>query len=337
MSGEARLNFLPITAALCYAKPVIRRLTIVLLLCLLHGWPTGHVLAETFPLISGEMLSGEPVSFNQDGIVVKKADGTFATRVGWTNLTQTALKQLASLPKARPFVEPFLEEEEGTTARKPVEIIPKVVPRLDRPDRKAGLGVLFRSPLSTSLLVILYLAGIYAAYEISIFRGYPPALVCGVAVVAPVIGPAVFLGLPTRQPVSAEEPVEEAPPETALHDDQSAAFELGSETQAPTASPPSPKAAAGPTPPTVYQRGHTTFNRRFFETKLAGFLRVVPSDAEKDMVIQMKSARGEYVGNRISRILPNELYLQIIKAGASSEVGIPFAEIIEVTVRHKDA
>src|SRR5205085_948063 len=40
---------------------------------------------------------------------------------------------------------------------------------------------------------------------------------------------------------------------------------------------PAPVAAPRHPPPTVYQRGHTTFNRRFFETKLSGFMRIVPS------------------------------------------------------------
>ena len=79
------------------------------------------------------------------------------------------------------------------------------------------------------------------------------------------------------------------------------------------------------------------FNRRFFETKLAGFLRMVPSDAEKDMVLLVKSSRGEFVGHRISRLQPSELVLQYHKGNASSEITIPYTEINEIQVRHKDA
>ena len=78
------------------------------------------------------------------------------------------------------------------------------------------------------------------------------------------------------------------------------------------------------------------FNRRFFETKLAGFLRMVPGEAERDMVIHVKSARGEHVAQRLSKVLPNELCLQVMKAGASSEVAIPYSEIYEIQIRHKD-
>src|SRR5262249_26470265 len=97
--------------------------------------------------------------------------------------------------------------------------------------------------------------------------------------------------------------------------------------------------AAAPAAPkvTVYHRGQTTFNRRFFETKFSGFLRMVPGEAEKDMVIYIKSTRGEHVGNRLTRILPNELYLQVHRGGATADVIVPFTEIYEVQVRPKDA
>ena len=79
------------------------------------------------------------------------------------------------------------------------------------------------------------------------------------------------------------------------------------------------------------------FNRRFFETKLSGFLRMVPSDAERDMVINVKSSRGEYIGNRISKLQPDDLTLQFHRGSASSDVTITFTEVQEVTIRHKDA
>src|SRR5205823_14235568 len=105
---------------------------------------------------------------------------------------------------------------------------------------------------------------------------------------------------------------------------------------APSASPAAPAAAAPSAPrlppPTVYLRGQTTFNRRFFETKLSGFLRVVPSEAEKDMVVQIRSARGLDAGQRITRVMPNELTLLVHKGNASSEVIIPYAEIQEVQI-----
>jgi len=87
----------------------------------------------------------------------------------------------------------------------------------------------------------------------------------------------------------------------------------------------------------VYQRGQFTFNRRFFETKFSGFFGVVRRDADRDMVLVVKSSRGEYVGQRISRIAANDLHLQVQRGHASEEVMIPFVEVQEVRLRHKNA
>ena len=89
--------------------------------------------------------------------------------------------------------------------------------------------------------------------------------------------------------------------------------------------------------PIVFLRGDFSFNRRFFETKLAGFFRLVPSEAEKDMVIHIKSGRGDFTGRRITRINPTELYLQVFHDNATADEMIPFIEILEVQIRHKDS
>ena len=87
----------------------------------------------------------------------------------------------------------------------------------------------------------------------------------------------------------------------------------------------------------VYPRGQFTFNRRFFETKFAGFLKMVPGEAERDKVIYVKCARGEYTGHRFAKVDQNELYLQVKKGNATEDVMIPFNEIFEVQVKPKDA
>src|SRR6266700_313438 len=315
-----------------------RRLSFCLFVLGLGAWLESRAAAETFKLIDGGELTGEPIAFGRDGVAVKKPDGSFSAKVAWTNFTQEALKQLATLPRAKPFVDPLLEPYEPEPSRKVApELKLKPVPRLDRPDPQAGLGALFSSSITVTMLLILYLANIYAGYEISIFRNQPAALVAGVAAVAPDVGPIVFLCMPQRIPKSADEEVRTPEHEAGVHDDQSAAFEMGTE-DASTPSAPAPAgAAAKHPPPTVYKRGQTTFNRRFFETKLSGFLRIVPSEAEKDLILVIRSARGEHAGQRISRIMPNELCLLVQKGAASSEVIIPYAEIQEVQVRHKDA
>jgi hypothetical protein len=87
--------------------------------------------------------------------------------------------------------------------------------------------------------------------------------------------------------------------------------------------------------PVIFQRGQFTFNRRFIETKFAGFFGVVRRDADKDMVLLVKSARGLYVAERISRIAANDMHLQVRKGHATEEVMIPFQEIQEIRLQHQ--
>jgi hypothetical protein len=310
-----------------------RRLTLVALsfaalwagLCLLGG--------AAYPLSDGTVLEGDPISYNAQGMVVKKADGTFAQRVAWTNFTQEALKELYKDPKAKAFVEPYVEVEENDAEKKPVlEVKPKQLKRLDRPDPKAGWSSLFASPVTVTLLLLLWAGNVYAGFEAGIFRNYPPLLVAGLAAVVPLLAPAIFLCLPARLKKTHDEMAAES---MAQHTQgQTPQLQVGYRGQ-----PGEDGAEAAEEAPkvTVYQRGQTTFNRRFFETKFAGFLKVVPGEAEKDMMIHIRSSRGEHSGNRLTRVLQNELHLQVSKGGATSDVIIPFNDIYEIQVRPKEA
>jgi len=172
--------------------------------------------------------------------------------------------------------------------------------------------------------------------------------VCGLAAI-PLLGvasPIYFLAMPSRERPEAEsssagaaawEPAKLTPASRApgMHSPEDVArgappFDAAARAAAPE-TPPADLPA-----PVVYQRGDFSFNRRFFETKLAGFFRVVLSDADKDMVIFIKASRGEFVGKRITRVTPTELYLEIFKENATADEMIPFMEILEVQVRHKD-
>jgi hypothetical protein len=331
---------LSLTATLCYPSLMIHRcrwLWLVLLVAL-TGW--SNSLAADYQLVTGETLAGEPLAPDARGVIIKRADGSLSERIPWTNFTQNALQDLAkALPKQQKLIEPFLVEDEPEPvkkARQEVRFTPP--PRLERPDMKAGLGALFASPLSLTLLLFVYLANLYAAMEIALFRNYPIPLVIGVAALAPVIGPIIFLCMPTYIPKEQVVELPQTPEEIAYEQAVVAGEVQAHEEHAAAAAHGHAHGAPGVHPPAaVYQRGTTMFNRRFFETKMSGFLRVIPSEAEKDMVILVKAARGEYVGQRLSKVLQNELYLQVNKAGASSDVAIPYSEIHEVQIRHKDA
>ena len=315
--------------------------------------------AQSYTLSTGETITGEPFHFDANGIVFKYPDGRTSARVPWTNFPEAVLKQLAANPKAKPFVGQYLDTGEDEGPKKP-EIKVKQPTRLERPATNSAFTALFSSPLSIVLLALVYLANIYAGLEIASFRNYPRGLVCGLAAVVPFVAPVIFLCLPTSpkdwgQHAEAPATAEEAPPPTApqQHRPPSApipAYSAGAQATQTAESPPAePEPEAAPPPrrpapaaprlpaPVVYQRGQTMFNRRFFETKLAGFLRMVPSDAEKDMLVIVKSSRGQFVGLRISKLQPSDLVLQYRKGDATSEITVPYTEINEIQVRHKDA
>jgi hypothetical protein len=210
------------------------------------------------------------------------------------------------------------------------------------------------------VIVLLYGAGIYAAYEVALFRRRSPGMVCGLAAVPGLglLSPIIFLSLPAQRMSNEEEETYQAevnapeapsfvvpgmPPVTPQ-----AAAGSPADTGSPGESGESgglkishaaPAEAAGAALPQtqVFQRGAFMFNRRFFETKFAGFFGVARRESDKDMVMVIKSARGEYQAERISRISANELYAQVRKGPATEEVMIPFTEVQEVRLKHKDS
>ena len=55
----------------------------------------------------------------------------------------------------------------------------------------------------------------------------------------------------------------------------------------------------------------------------------------KDMVLEFKGTKKEYVARRVSRISANEIHVQLIDG--KKEVAVNFGEIVQVALRHKDA
>jgi hypothetical protein len=297
---------------------------------------TAYAETQTLHLTDGQTMAGEVVNIDERGIVLRLTDGKYSDHISWGKLSQDDLKELQGNPKAAPFVEPFIElSAQDKAKRTEVEIRP--VPHIERPTNRSLIGGFFTSGIGIFLFVLMYAANIYAGYEIAVFRAQSPGLVCGVAAVLPIIGPIIFLAMPTKikhketewQP-PVEEYIEEPVPAAAVEEAPVAA---GAATAPVAAQPTAPSY-----PPTKsFARGQFTFNRRFFETQVPGFFAVVRSEADKDMVLSVRSSRGGYIAQRISRVTQTEVNLQVEKDGASHEVTIPFIEIQEVQVKHKDA
>lgn len=274
-------------------------------------------------------MEGTPVSANERGIVFRLPDGTFSNRIPWERFAQEALRELAKNPKFRRFAEVYVfEEEEASKAVRPP--VPKPQPvegKLSRPEQPAIWAGLLGSPVGWLILLALYAANLYAAYEIAIYRARPVALLCGLAAVIPVIPQAVFLALPTRIPKEEEEGTAEAVAAAGAAPGAAptigAGLHLARESEA--------AAGAKPAEPTIFKRGEYAFNRRFFETKFSGFFGMVRRD--KSSVLIIKTGRQQYVVNRITRIATNDMHVEVQKGPGVEEIPLSFAEIQEVELR----
>lgn len=306
----------------------VRRVWIILglLAWVTLGAVTGW--AEVYPMADGTRMEGSPVSANERGIVLRLPDGTFSDRIPWERFSQEALREFAKNPKFRRFAEVYVFEEEQTTrAARPA--VPKPQPvegKLSRPEQPAIWAGLLGSPVGWLILLALYAANLYAAYEIAIYRARPVALVCGLAAVIPVIPQAVFLALPTQIPREEEGVATEA---AAAGGAAGAAPAIGAglhlarDTEGP--------ATAKPVEPTVFKRGEYAFNRRFFETKFSGFFGMVRRD--KSSVLIIKTGRHQYVVNRITRITTNDMHVEVQRGAAVEEIPLSFSDIQEVELR----
>jgi hypothetical protein len=330
-------------------KSVVRKLWLIIFLLGLELTPV--LRADTFHLGNGEALTGEmlPASANDQGVQVKVGEGKYE-KVPWGNFSQEDLRKFRENAKLAPLVEPFVEITPEERVKK-TEVPIKQPTRLARPPSRSFFAAMFSSTLGVVIMLVLYAATIYAGYEVAIFRARPVPLVAGLSAI-PFLGffvPIIFISMPTRMPPSAavEEPI--APAEAVIPGVAPAGVtpdtvnpmqgEPGVESSGGLKISHGDSATAKPAlpPPTIFQRGQFTFNRRFFETKFAGFFGAVRRDADKDMVLIVKAARGEYRADRITRIAANDVHLQVAHGEASQEVMVPFTEIKEIILKHKDA
>lgn len=295
---------------------------------------TANTETNAFVMTTGDILKGEIASANEDGLVVRLYIGGFSDRVSWTRFTQETLQQLVKNPITEKFAEPFLDVPLDLKPKKaPIKkpFTPKPVDRIELPPAKGDFMGIMTAPSMMAILGLLFLANLFAAYEVALFRGRPVALVCGVSALLPIIGPLVFLSLPSLHDYSATAgPAHPSADTSAEHGAPSPTGGSGVLSMSKGG-----KAAAAALQPATYARNDVNFDRRFFETKFSGFFRMVLGDAEKEMVIVIKTVKDEYVARRFSRITGNEIHIQLARGGVA-DVGISFSEITQVQLRHKD-
>ncbi len=294
--------------------------------------------ADTFSLTDGTSVTGDVISYNDNGVVFRLNVDKYSPRVPWTKFSQDALKQLEKNPKIRPLAEPFIETPPPARTKKG-DIKVQEVSRLELPPKQSLFGALFSSSVGLVVLLLIYAANIFAGYEIAVMRSRPIALVMGVAVVLPILGPIIFLAMPVR--VAAPEPVATPPgaaPHTFTVPDAAQPVAAGIHiVEASWQGKSSAAPAAEPGAPQIFQRGQFTFNRRFFETKFSGFFSMIRRESEKNLMLTVKTGRALFVVERITRIATNEMHVEVAQGAAKQEVMVLFAEIVEVQLKSKSA
>ncbi len=301
--------------------------------------------AETYTLTDGTSVSGDIISANDDGVIFHTPDDKYTDRLSWTKFSQEALKILDKNPKVAPYAEPFIETPPTAHAQTDVHV--HNVTRLELPPKGSVIGGLFSSSLGIIVILLIYAANIYAGFEIAVFRARPPAVVMGTSAVLPIVGPIIFLSMPTLIPPGATEEDMQmqtgAPPEAVAPPGTPGAQPVTTEEVQMTAATTgwktvatAPAATSYPAPE-VFQRGQFTFNRRFIETKFSGFFGMMRTGPNKDMLMLIKTPKGLYVAERITRISSNDAHFEVVSGAARQEVMVSFGEIQEMQLKHKDA
>lgn len=250
------------------------------------------------------------------------SDGVY-TNLTWGKLSQDSLKQLsqdeklnAKKPPVSSFVEPFIEP---TAPEHPVkaEITVKPVTRLDRPAHPSIILGMLTSPVGLFVLLVLYVANLFAAFEVSLIRARTPGQVVGLAAILPVIAPIIFLWMPIKPKTvetqyaevvtapsgSLENPQEEIPIVEVTH-----------------------KAEEKKPDPQIFARGKFTFNKRFVETKFAGFIGEAKGDALA-FSMEVRTTKATFAVERIMQVSATDVIFETVPPG---QVTVLLADIQEI-------
>ncbi len=277
--------------------------------------------AETLTLTDGSSFTGDVVKFDDNGLMLR-ATGDVYTNLPWGRFSQESLLQLAQTPKIKLLVEPFILPTESQRPAKP-EIKVNPVVRLQRPDHPALIGGLVASPVGLCILLVLYLANLYAGFEVAVVRARSIPLVMCVCAVLPVIGQIIFLSLPVQLEAEPDlEPLAEdgTPGTTPVISIGDASWKQPEEVKKPQA--------------LIYARGKFTFNKRFLETKFAGFASAEPAGDAKNYSMEVKTPKESIAIERITQITATGVVFETAQRGP---VTVPFTDIQEIKLNPKAA
>jgi hypothetical protein len=299
----------------------VRKIFFLFSLCLFVGMLAAR--ADTLTLTDGASLTGDILKFDDGGVMLHTADDLY-TNLAWSRFSQDSLKQLSQNPKIARMVAPFIEPTESLASQKP-EITVNPVKRLERPAHPSIVLGMLTSPVGLFVLLVLYVANLFAAYEVSLIRARAPGQVIGVAAILPVIAPIIFLWMP----IQTAKPEEAAPggvvtaPSGSLENPQEE-IPIVEVTHKPIEKKPEPQ---------IFARGKFTFNKRFVETKFAGYFGEAQGDALK-FTMETKTTKDLFTVERIMQVTPVDVLFETVQRG---QVTVSLADIQEIKLIPKPA
>ncbi len=271
--------------------------------------------ADTFSFADGGSVAGEIVKFDDGGIMIHTPEETY-TNVPWGRFSQDALKQLSNNPKIKIYVDPFiLPSEKEHQPKAAIDI--KDVHRMEHPEPSL-FGGLFKSSLGLFLLLMVYAANLYAAYEISIVKARSGAQVIGLSALLPIIGPVAFLIMPMYVPPPPKETATVTNADGTPAKPKEAQIQIGEASWKPQEEK-KPETQ-------VFARGKFTFNKRFIETKFAAYFGNGDGEQAKKYSMEVRNMKDQLAVQSITSVGVAEVVLQT----AAGPVTVPLAEIQEI-------
>jgi hypothetical protein len=311
------------------------------------GLAAGVDAAENFVLASGASFSGDIVKFDDHEAMIHTTTDTY-TNVAWPDFSQDTLKQLSGNPKYRPLAVWFIQP---TPAAKPAQhrVAVHEVKRMALPEHPSILGGIMHSSLGLFMVLIVYLANLYAAYEVAVVRGKPLASVMGLSAVLPVAGQVIFLLQPVQSHTAEEAPVE-APAAEGVAGSPAAGSAPGGAAAANAAAGGAAPAGAATDDlqimsaswqpsheeqkpqPQVFARGKFTLNKRFIETKFANYIGELKGEG-KNFTMEIRTLKEVIAVECIKQVGQTEAIVETPKG----QLTVPFADILEIKLIPKPA
>jgi hypothetical protein len=292
----------------------------------------GAMAAETLTLTDGSTQAGDIVKFDDNGLMLRGEGDAYVT-VPWGKLSQDSLKHLTENPKIKPLVEVFILPDESQRPPKPEisvkkgdELIRLKLPGRDGNPPPSLFGGLLASPVGWFILLVLYGANLYAGFEVAVIRARPAIQVVGLAALLPVVGPVIFLAMPVRVEAPSEHQDFAAPAGTAGASAQRTPEEIKIAEASWRKEEKKPEVQ-------LFTRGKFTFNKRFVETKFAGYVGELKGDALK-FSMEVKTATAQFAVERIMQVAATEVIFETV---ASGQVTVPLGDILEIKLTPKAA